>query len=480
MTKEELLEEEEIKGFMKTHVGAADDLRRAAEILVDNRDSLKALKKILPVLESKVVNVFFSYKEKKDKDAVETIVKILCAHGGRNLKITHMGLFGEKCVGQDYKNIIKKAISEANLFILLFPDPSDDWDWCLYEAGLFEGYKTSADRLICIHHPLTTVPTQIDAYQAVPANEAGIQKFLTWFFINDDPVPGVRAINPNVREDINKLAKEIIDAIRAPIKPDMLIPYIELSYESNKEVSYPDDLDNAKILSYNNDALDIFGFHNNPKTWGNLRSKLPEQESRWRNELCTALPKIAIGAKTSPVNAVFKNESDKIFRPIVSAANHIGDIDGPITSFQVVFIEDVGALDTASLSEEIMALASLHRFCFRFRCEILDHYCNSNIKKSDVDKLENAFSRMRNEWHSRGSLDIHSIKKFFSPAKWERISVLLMIWQNMRNDQGTGKLDQAIASKDTREITNLLQQMRPHNREFLEIINDRFSELVSR
>ena len=50
----------------------------------------------------------------------------------------------------------------------------------------------------------------------------------------------------------------------------------------------------------------------------------------------------------------------------------------------------------------------------------------------------------------------------------------------MRNSQGTGELDQAIGNKDTKKIYNLLQQIKPLNREFLELITDRFAEMVSK
>ena len=44
-----------------------------------------------------------------------------------------------KLAGKPWRNKIREEIHRANWFILLLPDPSEDWDWCLYETGMFEG-----------------------------------------------------------------------------------------------------------------------------------------------------------------------------------------------------------------------------------------------------------------------------------------------------------------------------------------------------
>ena len=87
-TKKQILGDPEIAGFLKTNVGVSKAVIRAAEKLEGNSDAIPALKKVLPALSQKKVEVFFSYR-KKDEEAAATIVQILREPAG-NLNITYM------------------------------------------------------------------------------------------------------------------------------------------------------------------------------------------------------------------------------------------------------------------------------------------------------------------------------------------------------------------------------------------------------
>ena len=185
--KNQLLSDPEIENFINTHQGAAGRIEKAARALVGKNDALKSLKKLLPALSQNKVNVFFSYK-KKDENAANAIVDVLRSKSAGKLTITYQAEFTEKIVGQHWRVKIRDAVHRANWFILLFPDPSDDWDWCLFETGLFEAQLTSADRLICLHHPDIKIPDPIKDYHAVSATIPEVEKFLGMVFKNDNPV----------------------------------------------------------------------------------------------------------------------------------------------------------------------------------------------------------------------------------------------------------------------------------------------------
>ena len=63
-TAQELIDNPEISGFLATHQGADEFVRKAARELAGKPDAHAALKKLLPALTSKAVNVFFRYKKK--------------------------------------------------------------------------------------------------------------------------------------------------------------------------------------------------------------------------------------------------------------------------------------------------------------------------------------------------------------------------------------------------------------------------------
>jgi hypothetical protein len=260
-TQDELLSDTVIAEFIATHRGAEKRIRRAAEQLAETVEPLTALRKLLSTLDEQIVHVFFSYK-RKDEDVAKAIVQILRRHSAGKLQISYMADFGKEIVGKLWRDKIRDEIRKANWFILLLQNPSDDWDWCLYETGLFEAHGTSADRLICLHHPNIDVPNQIEPYQAVSAKIPEVENFLRWVYLEDDSVPGMRAINKEIENGIPEIAKNVVELIRAPknVCEQVFPPTVKLKIErlSAGPIS-EENFDAAIVVRCNQEALDLFG-----------------------------------------------------------------------------------------------------------------------------------------------------------------------------------------------------------------------------
>ncbi|MEJ2330082.1 MAG: toll/interleukin-1 receptor domain-containing protein, partial [Gammaproteobacteria bacterium] len=387
-----------ISEYMETHQGAASAIVRAWDKLAGEPDVAKAVRKLLPALTSKTLNIFFSYK-KKDEAAAVAVVKRLRKYAGDKLRITYQAEFTEDIAGRPWREWIRDEISRANWFILLLPDPSDDWDWCLYETGLFDRRPTSADRLICLHHPDTKIPSPIKDYHAVRATIPDLTKFLEMVYVKSNPIPGLEPINKSIKEDIPSIAAEIAEAIRAPKKcvfHDTFQPFVRLRIDNAARFQDSLDLDTSAVLEANRDALDIFDFRQKPETWGELRTGINESNSdgRWHEELFHVVRKAAQGRKFAPVQAVFHASSGKSYRPVLSAVERLGDKSGPIQSYQITFAEDVSTINLAGMPADLATLATILRMAFRFRWEILEKFTKREITEDEVEKVENAITRM--------------------------------------------------------------------------------------
>jgi len=481
-TKAEILKDPYINQFLKDHPEASDEIKLAAEKLVDKSDAIPALKKLLPALLEKKVRVFFSYK-KQDKKPAETIVNLL-REPSEKLEVIYMADFTREIAGKNWRDHIRAEVSKANWFILLLPDPSVDWDWCLYETGLFEAQLTSVDRLICLHHPEIKLPDPIKDYHAVPADQKEVEKFLSLVFLNDNPVFGLRAIKPNVKDRISEISQKIIHAIVPPKKTlfrDIFEPWLELRISNAKMKKNKEELDGALVVSANKEALDLFNFQVQPKTFGELRSGLTEQtkgDNRWFSELFHVVRKIANGRKFNPIQAVFQTKTGKMYRPILCAVDR-KDPDGPAEIFQLIFAEEVSYVDATAIPENVAELSTILRFAFRFRWEVLEKFGNKKLTKDDVIRVKNAIERIERDWESRGMATDDRLIEFFSPEQKKRVAKLLMDWKKERNDQGTGKLDIAIKNKDRLAISTILKKYVPLNQGFVEMAAERFSELAS-
>lgn len=481
-TVSEILEVSDIRGFLEKNDGAKEAITRAAGQLVDEHDAIFAVRKVLNTLSNKTIPVFFSYK-KKDEEAAKAVVKTLRKYSAGKLDITYQADFTEEVAGKLWRDKIRQAIHPANWFILLLPDPSDEWDWCLFETGLFVARRSSSDRLICLHHPDTKIPSQIEDYHGVATTEEELENFLRMVYLNPDAVPGMDALNKDVEENIPEIATEIMNAVRPPRKylaREIFEPWVEMRVENPDLLNSMDDLDPAEILTANQAALELFGFLKKPGTFGTLRRDIVEEgnDSRWRNELFHVIRRIATDRRFSPVQAVFKSPGGTLHRPLTAAVDRVGE-DGPIKSFHISFTEEISAVDRSSMPADLSMLADLLRFVFRFRWEVLEPYSKSSLTEIDLNRLDKALKRIKADWHSRHVGDDQDLFSMFSEEHQIHFASMSEKWNEISNDEGTGKLDLALKTGEKEIIPSLLKEFLPMNQEFLQIAAGRFSDLIS-
>jgi hypothetical protein len=476
-----LLGDPEIADYTNSHQGAAENIRRAADLLANEPDGLKSLRKLLPALTQKPINVFFSYKAKDEKTA-KAVVDVLRKNSAGKLSITYQADFTENISGKLWRDKITTEICTANWFILLLPDPGDDWDWCLFETGIFEGQQTTADRLICLHHPDISVPSPIEGYHAVAAVPSEVEKFLRMVFINDNPIYGLGPVNPALSDYLADISAKIVEAISPPRKnlfKQPLMPWVEICVDNPQSMTQIEDLNRAVIRYANKDALDLFDFLDQPDTWGDLVEVIEKfsSDNRWQNELFHVVRKIGSGRRFEQIQAVFNTASDKIYMPVVCAIDRLGR-KGKIDSFQIGFIEEVGAINTTGIPTELSALATTLRYAFRFRWEILEKFAPIDLNDDDIIALENALQRIEHDAESRGVSDEASLKSLF-PAESDEISRMYMTWYRLRNPEGTGELDIAIRDRDKKKVNIILNELAPMNQRFLNMTAERFGSLAS-
>jgi hypothetical protein len=71
---------------------------------------------------------------------------------------------------------IEKQLRDADSLLLLYTDPQQTWDWCLYEGGYFAGnHFSNAAKLSYVIHPQGgAVPAPLRNRQSVPATRADV------------------------------------------------------------------------------------------------------------------------------------------------------------------------------------------------------------------------------------------------------------------------------------------------------------------
>ena len=63
--------------------------------------------------------------------------------------------------GTAWRKAIADLLNRANFLVLVFTDPNENWDWCLYETGFFGALSQSESRrrIWCLHNASTDSTT---------------------------------------------------------------------------------------------------------------------------------------------------------------------------------------------------------------------------------------------------------------------------------------------------------------------------------
>ena len=241
-------------------------------------------------------------------------------------------------------------------------------------------------------------------------------------------------------------------------------------------------LDKALIKSANKSALDLFGRDVQPETFGKLRSGLQNQsvgDSRWLYELFCVVKKAAAGLKFYSIQGVLQSYEGKIYRPVLCAVERTM-LTNKIETYKVTFAEEVRYVDEAVIPRHVSELATLLRFAFRFKWEVLMKFGNKELTEDDVVRVGNAIGRIGKEWKSRGLVTDDALyMRIFQKEKARRIIAMVQYWRTMQNDEGTGELDVAIKNKDASKVSAILKEVVPLSQEFVEIVAERFAEQVA-
>src|SRR5882757_7476501 len=106
--------------------------------------------------------VFISHKQDDHALAAE-VKKALegLAHRPKQIDCFVSGV--DITAGTDWRRAICSRLAKSHLLLLLFTAPSRNWDWCLYETGLYTRFeraeKNQVSSVVCLFSPGQASPS---------------------------------------------------------------------------------------------------------------------------------------------------------------------------------------------------------------------------------------------------------------------------------------------------------------------------------
>ena len=244
-----------------------------------------------------VFTVFISHKHDDHALAVE-VKKALEGLAPKLIDCFVSGI--DITAGRDWRRDIRSVLARSHALVLLYTTPSKNWDWCLYETGLYtrfdKGGKNEVSSVVCLFNPGQASPSAIADLQGVPAEADKLRDFLELFCrqtwkISDDWRQG--ALAPEVEpKQVDDAARAIERAFRRSGLTSTYFPChrVVLSLSEFDEIAsgIPES---ARVIEGPNDTssytLSLFDLASGAgkKTWGDLLQAVQGTNAEWRKEL---------------------------------------------------------------------------------------------------------------------------------------------------------------------------------------------------
>ena len=246
-------------------------------------------------LSDETFTVFISHKHEDHALAVE--VKKAIEGLGRPGLINCFVSGIDITAGMDWRREIRSALAKSHLLILLFTSPSKNWDWCLFETGLYTRFDmTEIGSVVCLFEPGQAAPSPLADLQGVPAHPDNIRDFLALFCretwkICDDWRRG--ALDPHVTdEQLASAAKVIAEAFArsGTFATYFACHRVVLSLSESDDIA--DGIPGtARVLegpadtsAYTMSLFDLAG-GSGKRTWADLLAAVRGTKAQWRREL---------------------------------------------------------------------------------------------------------------------------------------------------------------------------------------------------
>ncbi len=435
--------------------------------------------------QSQALKIFISHKG-KDKIAAERIRETLSLYGAKNLEI----FVSERISpGVRWADEIWDNLKKADWLLLLYTDPSDEWDWCLFEAGFFAALiQDPRRRLICLHTLNDPPPMPLQGWQTVPVtDEMKMELFLKDLF---------REINPALiesKDGLDELSDQIANAFQKEVKrldsSKWFTRYVTFSMDAAQvEELIQTGRVPADVLCglKADESVDIFGYGGGDCTMEKLEEGLGEHyKSSWLRALGETLRATSLNKSPIPrIPILYSPSTQKDYHVVLHCFHRFND---GTQEFYLLFVEKIPETEMGQ-DHELQRLGNMLKLGRAFRWKVLTRFhrdVSVLMQRQDMENeiaqcLENLKFSM--DWVVGESqrLDIltaDDVVRMFE--KDEDIKVLddaiKNIWPRLFED-----LQDGIEGSNLLQVFDTLNAMLEANKDYMIRAADRYKELLER
>jgi hypothetical protein len=383
--------------------------------------------------------------------------------------------------------------------VLVFTDPDEDWGWCLYETGFFDGLSHLSDtkqrRICCLHHESAAPPSPIADLQTVRANEDDVKKWLLELFEHTQQ-EGAQFVS------IPDLAKQICMLFAIEQKPVYSQQLIRITIDCS--LTSPDDLPgNTKIKGNERTMLELFNIYKEKTDWETIKGQFDanpntsEANASTLKEISRAIYAVCHHNPVRPVQGIiFAAQEPKRYRPVINRAKQVSK---SLIDCEVLLIEEAGGA-LQNVDKPLGALLTATRMAARIRWEIVRKFTPAVVSsKASIEPYKLRYDLQTNlnnvfmEAEFRGNFSpIDVLEAFEDDSEKEKIQTMIAQWSKIYPEiwksigfpdvrETFGEVSRSeMTDEDIALLKRRLQDLAEMNRDFLGMAVRRMEILIQR
>jgi hypothetical protein len=411
--------------------------------------------------------VFISHKKQDEASAIAIRDALAQFSGDLTFFISGDNIHA----GEDWQVRLRTELKESDLLLLLFTEPTRDWDWCLYEVGLFSTLDSDVDEpVVCIYPTDGEPPSPLVSLQGVPAARDKVASFVRSFIKTTDITNRSRPLNANINEDqIGATADLICSQFEANVQPYYMCHRVllDLAGDFHDYQSIPLE---ARVLEASEGTKALFGRLGGPLTWGELVDSHAREGARWLDELNRVFSDACAGRVSSITTHTFRaNDRSHIFRPELYRVDKKGRRP---TAAVIMFTQEVAPAAVGG------PLFNRLRIAERYKTEVFERLrsLDQELSVDDMRALREAFGLIRDEARTFNVFDEETLRSSFSDD--EVCEELLEIGRDWGDTAAT--LDACVEANDSARLRACLSALDALNDRYRAIVAARYADLLNR
>ncbi len=399
--------------------------------------------------------------------------------------------------GEDWRAAIRREIGRANIFLLVLTRPArNDFDWPLYEAGLFDRYDETGGRLVCLYPEGEELPDQLRNIQGVEATPEKMLKLIEKLFCDKEFTNTIEPVNlegfTTFKKELETLTDEICDRINGVrdhklTNVNYVNPYIQLILTpSSKRVD-----DSAGVDSTERTLRALFGLAPHPPgaerwTWGDIKKAVdlgaedPDEINRqWMEQLENAIEKVKSGRQEDQqITGRFIAKDRKLWGPQIEIYR---TYNSGTTIVDVTFTPQIHDAWVANAPEPVGLAANLG-LASRIRHELIEPYLrrlpqwkiNEAARTRGFTELKAVVDVIEHDGFFISQLTNNNFEATFAATDMEKLG---RIYQDFQVEIKP-LLHRALNEQNVDDMGKALELWRHNNAEFFNIGIPRYTDLL--